>query len=343
MRYKLIAVALAATLLAGCGATEAPPLPQMRLDPARVGVAGMSSGAYMAQQVHIAFSDRVGGAALLAGGPYGCAGNSLEIALSRCIRGEPTLPDNAALAKRALGLAQAGKIASLAGLDGDRVLVAHGSKDALVSAAVTRASLDIYRDLQREHAVPFAHAMDLRSSTADYAHVWPTPASGGDCGTTAAPYIGNCNIDFAAEVFGALFGTSAPPPARAGGELLRFDQTAFLPDGDDAYLADAGLLYRPEQCSGTSACGLLIAFHGCEQNLATIGDAFARDSGLNRWADAASVVVLYPQTRATYMPLNPKACWDWWGYSGVDHDTRDGVQLRWLANVTAALGVPLAP
>ena len=343
MQQKFVVAALAFALLAGCGGAESPALPQMRLDPSRVGVAGISSGAYMAQQVHIAFSDRVVGAALLAGGPYGCAESSLDIALSRCIRGQPTLPDIGALAKRAQRLAQEGKIAPLGGLDGDRVLVAHGNKDVLVSAAVTQASLDIYPELQREHVAPFVHGMKLRSSAGDYAHVWPTLASGGDCNTTAAPYIGNCKLDFAAEVFGALFGTEAGASAQASGELLRFDQTTFLPGGNDAYLDDVGLLYRPKQCTGATGCGLLIAFHGCEQNFASIGDAFARDSGLNRWADAASVVVLYPQTRATYMPLNPKACWDWWGYSGADHDTRDGVQLRWLANVTAALGVPLAP
>jgi poly(3-hydroxybutyrate) depolymerase len=87
---------------------------------------------------------------------------------------------------------------------------------------------------------------------------------------------------------------------------------------------------------------LLIAFHGCEQNAASIGPVFARDSGLNRWADVHNVVVLYPQTRSSYLPLNPKACWDWWGFSGPDYDTRGGVQLRWLNGVTTRLGVPLA-
>jgi hypothetical protein len=54
-------------------------------------------------------------------------------------------------------------------------------------------------------------------------------------------------------------------------------------------------------------------------------------------------VVVYPQTRASFMPLNPKGCWDWWGYSGADYDTRNGVQLRWLANLVDALGIPLSP
>ena len=86
----------------------------------------------------------------------------------------------------------------------------------------------------------------------------------------------------------------------------------------------------------------MIAFHGCEQNLAAVGEVFVRDNGLNRWADLHSVVVLYPQTRATYLPLNPKACWDWWGYSGPDYDTRKGLQLRAVAGMAAALGVPLS-
>ena len=345
MQDKPMAAALAFMLLAGCSGAESPALPQMRLDPARVGVTGISSGAYMAQQVHVAFSDRLVGAALLAGGPYGCAEGSLDLALSRCIKAQPDGPDPVLLAERVRGLADAGKIASLSGLDHDRVLVTHGKLDALVAESVSRAAWALYAALAREVAVPPVNGLELHwDGEGEYAHVWPTLDAGGDCAITAVPYIGRCGIDAAAAIFTTLFGAPATPPLEAAsGELLRFDQTAFLPGGNDAYLDDVGLLYRPKQCTDATVCGLLIAFHGCEQHLASIGEVFARDSGLNRWADAANVVVLYPQTRATYMPLNPKACWDWWGYSGADYDTRDGVQLRWLANVTAALGVPLLP
>ena len=37
---------------------------------------------------------------------------------------------------------------------------------------------------------------------------------------------------------------------------------------------------------------------------------FVRDAGFNRWADAYDVAVLYPQTRASFNPLNPQACFD---------------------------------
>lgn len=334
---------LAAMLLAGCGGESAPPLPSLRLDPGRVAVAGLSSGATMAQQVHLAYSDRIRGAALVAGSPAGCAENSLDLALSRCIKGAPDSPSAPALAARARGLADAGKIAPLAGLAGDHVFVARGSADALVAGVVTRAALDLYHALERETGAPLDPPMTLQFVEGEYAHVWPTLDAGGDCRTTAAPYIGKCGIDLAAAIVNALFGAPPAPATAAKGDLLRFDQTAFLPGGNDAFLADIGFLYRPPQCNGERRCGLLIAFHGCEQDIGSIGDLFARDSGFNRWADVADLVVLYPQTRSTYLPLNPKACWDWWGYSGGDYDTRDGLQLRWLANVTAALGVPLVP
>src|SRR5690606_27623128 len=42
-----------AGLLAACAGEPAPPLPALDVDPDRVAVAGLSSGAYMATQVHL--------------------------------------------------------------------------------------------------------------------------------------------------------------------------------------------------------------------------------------------------------------------------------------------------
>jgi hypothetical protein len=52
------------------------PLPtNLRLDPASVTASGLSSGGFFAHQFHVAFSRTVAGAAILAGGPYGCVEN----------------------------------------------------------------------------------------------------------------------------------------------------------------------------------------------------------------------------------------------------------------------------
>jgi hypothetical protein len=58
------------------------------------------------------------------------------------------------------------------------------------------------------------------------------------------------------------------------------------------------------------------------------------------WADMYSVAVLYPQICASFAPLNPQICWDWWGYSGADHDSRHGMRLCRLVNAVCALGLP---
>ena len=310
-------------------------LSRLSIDPQRVAVVGFSSGAAMAQQLHLAYSDHLIGAVLLAGPPYQCAEGSLELALSRCMKAEPDAPDAQRLARVVEQRARTGTLAPLVGLAGDHVMVLHGRQDALVAPAVARAALALYE------ALPVAGEMTLRwDGEGDFAHVWPTLDRGGDCDATASPYMGRCGRDLAGEAMQFLFGAPRRAPAAAVGELQAVAMNSFEPDGTDAYMDLSAYFYRPPQCTAQSACGLLIAFHGCEQEHARIGDTFAREAGFNRWADAHAVVVLYPQARSTYMPLNPKACWDWWGYSGPDYDTRNGRQLRAVAAAAAALGAP---
>ncbi len=328
---------VSALTVTGCATgTASDGLPTLRLDPARVAVAGISSGAIMAQQVHLAYADRLRGAALLSGPPYQCAGGTLEQALGQCMAAPAPGPDAAALAQRIVERAGRGELAPLSGLQGDAVLVAHGRHDGVVSRAVARAALTVYENL------PQVASMTLRwDGDGDFAHLWPTLDTGGDCTVTAAPYLGNCGRDFAAEVVQTLFGAAAGEADDASGELITFSQAPFNPDGRDALLDDKGYLYVPKVCAAGESCGLLVVFHGCDQGAAVVGDVFARDNGLNRLAADHRLVVLYPQARASYAPLNPKGCWDWWGFSGADYDTRSGAQLVWLAKAVSALGVEL--
>ena len=79
-------------------------------------------------------------------------------------------------------------------------------------------------------------------------------------------------------------------------------------------------------CGG---CAVHVAFHGCRQNADAVGDAFARHAGYNRWADSNGLIVLYPQTSASYFRIfNPRGCWDWWGYTGPDYAMQSAPQIR---------------
>jgi poly(3-hydroxybutyrate) depolymerase len=310
-------------------------LPKLKLDPARTTVSGLSSGAYMAHQVHVAFSDHVAGAALIAGGPYHCADGKLETALARCMTpAEGKGPDVKALAQHANEAARAGRIAPLSGLAGDAVLVLHGTADKTVGESLSRDTAALYRAIAPKATL---HEDLARGFT----HTFPTQSAGASCETATAPYVGKCGFDAAGAIFADLYGKPPHAAKDADGELRSFDQDAFRPDGADAFLGAKGYLYVPRACAAGKTCALHVAFHGCQQNVDTIGETFVKDAGYDRWADAYGIVVLYPQTRATMAPLNPKGCWDWWGYGGDAYDTRDGVQMRAVAAMADALGAPL--
>ena len=89
-------IGIVGVALFAASAQAAEPLPQLKLDASRVAVAGLSSGAYMATQVQLAYPERFPAAALVAGGPYGCADGKLDVALSTCMKGTPA-PDVRAL------------------------------------------------------------------------------------------------------------------------------------------------------------------------------------------------------------------------------------------------------
>lgn len=328
-------LALSLALAAASAQAADSALPRLHLDPARTTVSGLSSGAYMAHQMHVAFSDHLAGAALIAGGPYHCADGKLETALTRCMTpADGKGPDVKALAQYAEEAANAGRIAPLSGLAGDRVLVLHGKADRTVGESLSRDIGALYREV--------APKAELHEDLARaFTHTFPTESAGASCETATAPYVGQCGFDAAGAIFVDLYGKPPRAAKEADGDLRSFDQDAFRPGGADAFLGAKGYLYVPKACAAGKTCALHVAFHGCQQNADAIGETFVKEAGYNRWADAYGVVVLYPQTRATTAPLNPKGCWDWWGYGGEAYDTRDGVQMRAVAAMAAALGAPL--
>ncbi|MCU0755900.1 MAG: hypothetical protein MUE46_12370 [Xanthomonadales bacterium] len=315
--------------LVALGLWSAPPaLPALQLDRTRSAVVGLSAGAYMAQQLHFAHADQLRGVGLIAGGPYHCARGSLDTALKACMTPGadegPVLPELMAIARERM---QSGSLAPRQALAGDRVYVFHGQQDATVLPRLGQAAADLYGLLgvEVDLATDFAPAVG---------HTMPTVAAG-DC-AAEAPYVSGCGIDLAGRIVKHLYALpDNAAPGAGDGEVLAFDQPRYNV-ADAPGIADVGYAYVPKACAA-GGCGLLIALHGCRQAAEQVERAFVDGAGFNRWADTARVVVLYPQTRASYLPLNPRACWDWWGYSGADYDTRSGGQIRFLARLLEAM------
>lgn len=296
-----------------------------------VTVSGVSSGAYMAVQFHVAHSATVKGAGAIAGGPYYCAQGSVWTAYFNCMRPGMfvPLPTPAFLRAETEALAKAGRIDATANLAGSRAWLFTGTNDKTVVR-------DVVEGLYAYYSAYKVDTVIVRDKPAGHAMV-TLDAGNRDCAATAAPYINDCDYDAAKELLGQLLGALKPRAAKASGRLTRFDQKPF---GARAISMDEeGYVYIPDACA-SERCRVHVAFHGCQQGLAFVGDEFAREAGYNRWADSNRLIVLYPQAIARWWPYNPRGCWDWWGYTGSQYATKEGAQVRAVQAMLERLSAP---
>jgi len=301
----------------------AQPLPALHADASGVTVSGVSSGGYMAVQMHVAHSSTIAGAGAIAGGPYFCAHASVFTALYNCMtpgRWTP-LPRTAALKAQTDALSLARRIDSVRHLAGSRAWLFSGGNDRTVYPQVVEGLRDFY--------VAYEARVELVTNQ-PAGHGMVTQAHGGKCDDTAAPFIVDCDYDAAGALLQSLLGPLKPPAAKERGRLERFDQNPYAAGDAPAISMDrVGYFYVPPACEH-GHCRVHVVFHGCRQGAAEIGEQFVREAGYNRWADTNGLIVLYPQAlkRFSAFVWNPRGCWDWWGYTGGDYHTQSGAQIR---------------
>jgi poly(3-hydroxybutyrate) depolymerase len=162
----------------------ADPLSSFNVDLAESSVSGLSSGAYMAGQLHIAFSSTLKGAAIIVGGPYGCAMGQRPRALGQCMQTTLGAPDVLTLLERARSLESEERIDPLSHLLNDRVYVFSDQDDDTVTPPVV------------DQAVAFYRAAGLPETSIRYVddrpagHAFVTEDKGNDCTRpqTAPPF-----------------------------------------------------------------------------------------------------------------------------------------------------------
>jgi poly(3-hydroxybutyrate) depolymerase len=316
-RMKSVFVrAVPAALAMVIGAALAAPLPQLNIDKTQTTVSGISSGGYMAVQLHVAYSATFRkGAGVVAGGPYNCAQASVLNAIGRCL-GRAPIPV-ADLVAITGDWARNGLIDATANLLSSKVYLFSGAKDSAVPAS-TSVDLQTYY----QNYLPTANIVLKKDIEAEHAMV--TDDYGAPCLIKASPFINNCNFDLAGAMFQHLYGSlAARTRGVLDGALIEFDQTPFVTGHG---MAATGWAYVPHACAmGASGvpCRLHVALHGCKQNATDVGQEFVRNAGYNRWADANNIVVLYPQTGKGAT----NSCWDWWGYDDADHAKKTAPQM----------------
>ena len=327
-------------------AGAADPLPKLTLDPGATTVSGLSSGGFMAVQLETAFSSAIAGAGIVAGGPYGCAEDSVYTAVYGCLVPPIWMSwwpgTNAEVTLRTIKRLE-GKIDPTAGLVADRIYLYHGQSDD----TVRRNSMDVLKEVYGKLNVPDANIRYV--TDIDSGHGFLVEEGGVVCAVSEPDYINDCNTDQAGDILKWVY-PGLQPPANAGAvpdNLIEFDQSVYTENA--AGMDTTGYVYIPASCRSGQTCRLHIALHGCQQGRQTIGDEYARTTGYNRWAESNGIVVLYPQAvkidSTLFDPFagNPKGCWDWWGYAGKDYLTRSAPQIAAIARMAKAVGAPLAP
>jgi len=291
----------------------------LKIDPEQVTVSGMSAGAQMAHQLHIAYPEVFSGAALLAGGPFGCAEGSLATAMARCMaKVDEKLPVEQFVAG-ANAAAQAGELGDLALLGNDPVWVFHGTLDSIVAAEQSEATVDLYKGLGVEN---IRYVNDIEA-----AHTFPTLDNGNACDVVASPFVSACNYDAAGESLQFLYGDLKTPASELETEL----KEVALANAPAAGLLETAFVFAPAACSdGEKACKAQMVLHGCNQSSAQVGTDMIRQSGYLQWAEANDIVLAFPQVAVG--ATNPYACWDWWGYTGEAYRWRDGAQMKVLSD-----------
>ena len=292
-------------------------LPALKIDKNQTTVSGLSSGGFMAVQLHVAYSSVFGkGAAIVAGGPFYCAEGSVVNATGRCMASPAGIPTST-LVNTTNTWASQGHVDPVSNLQNSKVYLFSGSVDSVVKTGVMDALKTYYSSF-----VPAANVVYKKDLAAEHSMV--TDDNGSACSAKGAPYINVCNFDLAGAMLQHLYGplnarSNATLPA---GNFVEFKQSQFITNHG---MATNGWAYIPQACqAGSSAtCRLHVVLHGCKQNVSDVQQQYVRNTGYNRWAETNNIVVLYPQTSTAAT----NSCWDWWGYDSANYSKKSGPQM----------------
>ena len=330
----LLAAALSGTTARASG-TAPQPLPRFQIDRTELSVSGLSSGAFMAAQLQVAYSATFKGAGIIAGGPYYCAAGNMAYA-GICM-GQMMLvyPNATLMANAARQFEATGQIDKLGNLKKRRVYVFSGTRDTVVKQPAVNATVSFFQQV----GVPASQLVYVNKVPAGHAVI--TPTFGNACDANATPYISHCEIngqgyDQSGALLAHIHGKLEPKASSLAGRMVTFNQRAYAPAGTG--MAEEAFLYVPPSCDAGQTCKVHVAIHGCAQSAEKVGKNFIADTGYNEWAENNRMLVLYPQVNASTVPFNPQGCWDWFGYTGPTYAWKAGPQMSAIKAMVDALG-----
>lgn len=348
--------------------TNAPPLRGFNADLSQCSISGLSSGAFMTVQMHLAHSAHFVGAGIIAGGPFRCAESFRAAApiaedaytlnaLYTCMN--PLIPQTGPQAKKlaevARQTADAGLIDDVKNLSGNKIYIFTGSEDKVVYSDVVNTTREFYELL----GVPAKNIRYVSDVPAGHSIITDNPEDS-PLPLNQPPYINNGGFMQSWDILTHIYGPLEAPAKSLSGSIVRFDQTEFFDAEERASMSDFAYAYVPKAVAEGAPCRVHIALHGCKQgynyinyvngradaqNSPPYGDRYFTTTGYNQIADTNDLIVLYPQAQGTDTDTvqNPDGCWDWWGYTSEDPEhpdyySKDAIQIRAIHRMLERLG-----
>jgi poly(3-hydroxybutyrate) depolymerase len=315
MKFKSLSVIAGALAMAAGAASAAVNLPALNIDKTQTTVSGLSSGGFMAVQLHVAYSATFKkGAGIVAGGPFYCAEGSVMNATGRCMASPAGIPTST-LVTTTNNWASQGLIDPVANLQSSKVYMFSGTLDDVVKPGVMDALKTYYNSF-----VPAANVVYRKDIASQHAMV--TDDYGNACSFKGAPYINDCNFDLAGAILQQLYGALNARNVNTlpAANYVQFNQSQFISNHG---MATTGWAYVPAACTSGAQCKLHVVLHGCKQNENDVQQQYVKNTGYNHWADTNNIVMLYPQTSVAAT----NSCWDWWGYDSANYSKKSGPQM----------------
>jgi hypothetical protein len=308
-------------------------------------VSGVSAGAFMAVQHHVAYSSSIDGVGIVAGGPYWCAMADIDVATTSCEYD----PDRISLdllygaTEYAYGL---DSIDNPSFLVNAGVFLFSGKLDTVVDTGVVKKAESYY-----SHYIGSSRAASQIKTVYNFSaeHSFPTVEYGNACKFLGEPFINACGYDGAGDLLEHIYHVNGKTLVRPSSNtsnlknLEKLETASYLPEvvpsPKDISLDTVAFAYVPTQCrtGSKSGCTLHVAYHGCKQTRKLIGMQFVEDAGYLPWAEANNIVVLFPIAVESDLPFNPEGCFDWWGYTGEEYATQLAPQLITVTNMVTHL------
>ena len=88
-----------------------------------------------------------------------------------------------------------------------------------------------------------------------------------------------------------------------------------------------------------SKCGIHVHYHPCGGSVRAVSTSYSLQIGLPQYAETNDMVIVYPQATSA---KGVGGCFDWWGGTGADFDTKTSKQLGFMGRVVRALPEILA-